>query len=342
MTTPQQICVTDPTQVGEARRKVAELCKQISSDETFIGRASIVATELANNMVFHAKGGQIIATSLYSLSDNAGLELLALDQGPGIEDVNESLRDGFSTRGTAGTGLGSIRRLTNGFEIISKAKHGTIVRCELWQDEPTSRRVPQSELPNFITGALSLPHHQEDVCGDAWATVSVNQGRYRAIIVDGLGHGPAASHAAVEAVRTFRSRRDLPVADCMREIHEKLRGSRGAAATLVELRPDEGAAVSVGVGNVMGRILCREDGKHLVSTNGILGVGIARIQEFRYRWTPEDVLVLHSDGILNSWRLDPFPGITSRHPSLIAGVISRDYRRQNDDSTVLVVRQLQR
>jgi len=216
----QQICVSDLTHVGETRRKVADLCKHISSDETFIGRASIVATELANNMVLHAKGGEIIATSLHSQAEQAGLELLALDHGPGIENLNESLRDGFSTRGTAGTGLGSIRRLSKGFEIVSHPNHGTAVRCELW---PEARQSTHQQFPvvsEFVFGAVNLPYDNKDVCGDAWATLPVHRGRFRAIVADGLGHGAAAATAAVEAVRVFRSCRDRQLADAMCEIHE--------------------------------------------------------------------------------------------------------------------------
>lgn len=62
-----------------------------------------------------------------------------------------------------------------------------------------------------------------------------------------------------------------------------------------------------------------------------------RRQAFTYPWSPDAVVVLHSDGLRTRWRLDAYPGLARRHPSLIAGVLYRDFARRRDDVTVLVV-----
>jgi hypothetical protein len=76
----------------------------------------------------------------------------------------------------------------------------------------------------------------------------------------------------------------------------------------------------------------------MVSRNGIVGHRIRTIQEFTYPLHKEALLVMHSDGLATRWGLDRYPGLAKRHPSLIAGVLYRDYRRIRDDVTVVVAR----
>jgi hypothetical protein len=63
-----------------------------------------------------------------------------------------------------------------------------------------------------------------------------------------------------------------------------------------------------------------------------------RIQEFKVEWPHDGILVMHSDGLLTRWDLSQYPGLTNRNPSVIAGVLFRDFRRQRDDSSVVVAK----
>jgi len=135
MISSHRITVTEESQVGVARRYVAEICARLSTDEVFSGKAAIVVTEMARNVVRHGKGGEIIVRQILTPAAS-GLELLALDQGPGLRNVVECLRDGFSTAGTTGNGmglgLGGAKRLVNEFIIESTpglGTHVTITRC---------------------------------------------------------------------------------------------------------------------------------------------------------------------------------------------------------------------
>src|SRR5580692_5390160 len=128
MTSSRYIPVTEDSQVGFARRCVVEICQRISRDETFCGKVAIVITEMARNLVRHGKGGEIV---IREVATHASLELLALDRGPGMHNTAECLRDGFSTAGTAGTGFGSIKRLSDRFEVFSQPGRGTVVWVRL-------------------------------------------------------------------------------------------------------------------------------------------------------------------------------------------------------------------
>ncbi len=72
--------------------------------------------------------------------------------------------------------------------------------------------------------------------------------------------------------------------------------------------------------------------------NGILGHQSPRFTEFAYPWSAGSLLVMHTDGCRAHWRLDRYPGLARRHPSLIAAVLYRESRRGTDDATVVVAR----
>ena len=76
----------------------------------------------------------------------------------------------------------------------------------------------------------------------------------------------------------------------------------------------------------------------MVSHNGILGHQVRKFQVFSYRFPRGALCIAHSDGIGPRWDLNHYPGLSARHPSLVAGVLFRDHRRGRDDATVVVVR----
>ena len=90
------------------------------------------ASELARNVVQHGGGGTI---RLQALNDGAkrGLRLVFEDRGPGIADVEQALKDGFTTGSGLGLGLGGARRLVNEFMIDSRPGQGTTVAITRWK-----------------------------------------------------------------------------------------------------------------------------------------------------------------------------------------------------------------
>ena len=90
------------------------------------------ASELARNLVQYGGGGTV---RLQALNDDArrGIKLIFEDRGPGIADVEQALRDGFTTGGGLGLGLGGAKRLSSEFEIASKPGEGTRVAITRWK-----------------------------------------------------------------------------------------------------------------------------------------------------------------------------------------------------------------
>ncbi|WP_224011702.1 ATP-binding protein, partial [Paraburkholderia tropica] len=115
--------IGDASGVAFARRGAAQAAHLAGLDETRAGRLAIVLTEAATNILKHAGHGELLVRAL-----DHGVELIALDRGPGMSDVHAALADGHSTAGTPGTGLGAIRRLSDQFSLWSQPGHGTVLR----------------------------------------------------------------------------------------------------------------------------------------------------------------------------------------------------------------------
>lgn len=289
-----------------------------------------MVTEIARNLIQHGQGGILL---LKSIEHNSaiGIEVLSLDKGRGMVDIDECLQDGFSTAGTLGNGLGAIRRLSGLFEIYSIPNEGTVLLAHLWSDS-----TPHPPEKTLEIGVICLPKRGEDVSGDAWA-YQVDGCRSLLLVADGLGHGPAAATAAAKAVRIFQEQYRSP-GEIVQAAHAALRSTRGAALAIAEIDFEQQFVRFAGIGNIAASIFSLTDRYHLVSHNGIVGHEIRKIQEFSYPWSANGLLIMHSDGLDTKWHLNRYPGLSQKHPSLIAGVLYRDFNRERDDVTVLVAK----
>lgn len=327
--------VQEPSQVGGARRAVGGLARQLGLSDDDAGAASLAVTELATNLVRHGGGGEIAVWWSPDAAGEPTIELVAMDSGPGMIDLARSFSDGYSTSGTAGSGLGSVRRAALRFDAWSHPRRGTV----LWLRLGRRHRAAAAPPGRFEIGALTTPRPGQECFGDAWA-VAEREGVLTALVVDGVGHGPQAADVSRLAVGHFYDHPGESPEETMAGVHEALRGSRGAVAGVARLDAAAGTLRWAAVGNVVGLLVAPggEAVRRFVSHNGTLGHAADRIQEFEHACPPGSVLVLHSDGVATSWSLDDYPGLATRHPAVIAGVLHRDHRRGRDDATVLVVR----
>lgn len=321
-----RVPVTEPSQVGEARRVAAAMAAAAGLDEDARARVALVATEAATNIAKHGAQGELLVRTL--ATEPAGIEILALDRGQGIGDVARALHDGFSTAGTSGTGLGAIRRQADGFDIYSSPGAGTAIVARIW-----SRRARPAQ--RLAVAGVSIAKHREDRCGDAWSVVERERDTL-VMVADGLGHGELAADAASEMVRIFRGQAARAPREILEVAHIALRSTRGAAVAIAQLGRD--GVRYAGIGNIAGTIVEPAGTRSLVSLNGIVGHELRRVQEFEYRWDASGLLVMFSDGLTTQWRLDAYPGLAARDPALVAGVLYRDFARGRDDVTVVAAR----
>jgi anti-sigma regulatory factor (Ser/Thr protein kinase) len=316
----QRYVIDDPSKVGEARR-AAHMLANFELDAEAAGRVAIAATELANNLLLHGGGGELL---IQKIGDDEAptIELLAIDRGRGMADIERCLTDGYSTAGTAGTGLGAVRRLAGEFDIHSEPGEGTLVMARF------------GPLLDLRYGAVSIPLEGEVLCGDGW-DLALGEHELALFVIDGLGHGAFAAEAARSGIDAFRHSPFAEPSEVMNRANAAMSKTRGGAAACARI---VGEKVSYsGVGNISASLVSPGKSTGLVSHNGTLGLHRRPGQQFEYRREPGTVLVMHSDGVSARWELKKNAALLARHPAIIAASIYRDYARGRDDTTVVVV-----
>jgi anti-sigma regulatory factor (Ser/Thr protein kinase) len=328
--------VEDSSQVAPARRAALDLARKIGFSEERAGQVALIVTELGTNLGKHAKHGEMLFRALQrtgGASSPEGIEILAMDRGPGMPDLPRAQRDGFSTAGTLGHGLGSIERQSDFFQIYSQPS-GTIAVAQLWSERrPFAARQSQYEI-----GGVLVSHPNESICGDAWGW-TMRDDRFAIMVADGLGHGPSAHEAAEAAIDVFYRNHEQSPSRVIADVHGALRSTRGAAVATVAVDTSRGVAIFCGVGNVGGVVFSGNGARHgMVSQNGTAGHMATRIHEFSYPLGAKPMIVLFSDGLTSRWDFAPYPGLSTRHPSIIAAALYRDFSRRRDDVSVVVAK----
>jgi anti-sigma regulatory factor (Ser/Thr protein kinase) len=334
--------VDDPSQVGSARRAVVALARAAGLDDADAGRAATVATELGTNLVKHAvPGGELLARR--SDDEVPTIEIVALDHGPGGDRPMDWLSDGYTTAGSAGTGLGAVDRAADIFEIVSAPGAGTAALARIIRGgrpagmarRPASAAAPAAQ--RTIVGGVSVPLDGEIHNGDAWS--SRREGSGMAIVVaDGLGHGEEAARASRAAVEMFERAPLDDLAALLERMDGRLHSTRGAAVAIAWLDPARRGVRYAGIGNISATIASADGTRSLLSVNGTVGQGGARPRELTEPLPPDAVFVMHSDGAKSHWTLDAYPGLARRQPTLLSAVLYRDHRRQRDDVTIVAAR----
>lgn len=322
------IPITDTSSVGEVRRTALLGAQRLGFNETRAAEYALLATEVSRNVLIHGGGGQIFLTCFQG-DPSPTARIVAMDQGPGIANVALAIRDGYSTAGTMGGGMGAMKRIATFFEVFTNPK-GTVVLLDL--AKTAGRHSSEVQF-----AGITVPYPGERVCGDAWICHQSPE-RTHVLVVDGLGHGREASEAAKQASSTFRSHLQSSPGEILGYMHDALKSTRGAVAAVAEIRPRERTVFYAGIGNIAAVLSAGGNSKNLVSHNGTLGIVTSRIQEFQADWPMDAILILHSDGLQSRWDLSSYAGLMTRHPATVGGVLFRDFRRQRDDATVVVLK----
>ncbi len=320
LTQPIRLVVDDASGVAPVRRAAERMADILSIDALTRGQVAIVATELATNLVRHAGGGEVVIRP--GAESAPALDLIAWDRGPGIRDIGRATADGFSTASGAGTGLGAIGRQARSVDIHSAPGRGTVVTA----------RLGAEDAPSAVDG-LALALAGEEANGDAWSHVRAGD-LLTVMLADGLGHGPQAAEASNAATRVLRT--GAAPAELLERMHGALRPTRGAAIAIAQINLATGRLRFAGLGNVSGSLVSGAESRSLASMNGTVGHRVTRIREYEEDVPPGALLILHSDGCRNGWRLPDYPGLARRSPLVVAATLIRDFERGKDDVSVVV------
>jgi anti-sigma regulatory factor (Ser/Thr protein kinase) len=328
------VCVDDASQVSLARREAHEVARTLGFDDTLAGQVALAVTEAATNLVKHAGGGEVLLSALETRGTRV-VEMVALDRGHGMASAARCLEDGYSTAGSAGIGLGAVRRLSSHFELYSRPGGGTALLARIG----AQAGAPAPPANRILVRGVSVACEGETVCGDAWDEEPQSNG-VTLVVVDGLGHGAGAAEAAREGVIAFRAQRGMPPATRVDALHAALRATRGAAVAVATIDTVKRIVRFTGLGNISAIVYGATGPRRLVSQHGTAGAFVRRLEEYTCPWPARGVLVMYSDGITTLRDVESYPGLLERDPGIVAGVLYRDHSRRRDDATVVVAREV--
>jgi anti-sigma regulatory factor (Ser/Thr protein kinase) len=318
--------IGDEADAGALRRTAAGCADRLGAVPAARARAELVATELATNLVRHAKpGGWVLVRPL----PPDGMEFLAVDHGPGIAEPAAALEGRSPAPGGLGRGLAAVRRASVLFDVDTGPGRGTTVLSRVDLGEGSAPARPDR-------GGVSVG--VVDVCGDGWAVADV-AGGLAVAVVDGLGHGVKASVATDAALDAFAAD-PADLDGLLGRANTAMRATRGAAMTACLLEPGRGELHYFAVGNVNGRVLTGPEERGLALSAGTLGLKATppRARVLSHPWKPGATLVLWTDGLKSRLDLSARADLLTHHPALAAAALHRDHTRERDDATVVVIR----
>lgn len=293
----------------------------------------LVVTEIASNLVRHASGGRIIFAPA-SEAERFGIEIQSLDNGPGIQNVEQAIVDGYSTAGGLGLGLGTINRLMDELEFSSTPKGGLHLRCRRWLQQPQSSYLPTKELE---FGAATRSYHQYPENGDTFIFRQWNQHALLGVI-DGLGHGQFAQRASQTARQYVEQHFDQSLENLFRGVGRACRSTRGVVMALARFDLMRNQVTVASVGNVEVRMVGNSQKFSLIVRRGIIGMNAPNPVPASHPWTSSNLLIMHSDGLHTHWNWQECSDLMQEAPPVIAQQLLSKFGKVDDDATIVVVR----
>lgn len=317
--------VEDASAVAACRGAALTLAGRLEFPASRADQLALAVTEAASNLHKHARQGSMLLR-IARAGGKPGIELVTIDAGPGFRDNVAALRDGHSTSGSLGIGLGAIRRLSDFSDLYSMPGHSTVLVARFW---------PQRRLGAASSAGLVRPITGETECGDTFGAAETDGG-VTGVLCDGLGHGPLAAIAATEAVKAVLETPADEPAVLVERAHRRITHTRGGAIGVVRVS-GEGVQFA-GLGNIAAVILAEDSRKSMISMPGIAGHQARAIRQFDYAAPPGAAVILHSDGISPRWVPEALPGLTARDPLTIAAALLAEAGTRRDDACVLVLK----
>ena len=313
------------------KKEIHNLALGAAFSQGKIGELDIIVAELVSNLVKHAGGGQVLV-KLIEVAGVQGIELIGIDNGPGMTDVSRMVADGISTKNTLGQGLGAMQRLSDVFQIYSQKDWGTVILIRMFnEDLPLFIKLPKEEIRSVV-----IPKPGETECGDGFYSSTATD-YIKIFLGDGLGHGPEAANAVKEAGKAFLSCPETEPAEIIRYIDKEVKKTRGLVGTVAVFDLLQKKWKICGVGNISTRIMNPASAKNLMAYNGIIGLNVPRTlhaQEVEYEKGQH--IILSSDGIKSKWETIRYTAIQRYDAAILSAAILKDFARLTDDMSVAV------
>ncbi|MET0394808.1 MAG: SpoIIE family protein phosphatase [Chitinophagaceae bacterium] len=332
----KSILMPNRTYQAMVRSEIKKIAQSIGFTTRRLAEVEIIVAEMTSNLSKHStQGGQLLVKEIAG-NQPSGIEIICIDNGPGMVMPARMLEDGVSTSNTLGQGLGAIRRLSDEFDLYSRKDWGTILLARVF----VQKKQVSAGKKTMGVNVVMLAKTGEEACGDNWTTIRKGN-QLKLALLDGLGHGPNAALAAEKGVEAFHQYgTDLPN-EQLKNIHAAIRKTRGAVIGIAHIDFTNRQLLYSGVGNISGKLFSAGKLRPCMSYNGIVGHTIpGTINNYVFVWEKNDMLILHSDGLSGRWDLQKYPQITRHDGSILAAALYKDHCRGNDDVTIAVTRYL--
>jgi anti-sigma regulatory factor (Ser/Thr protein kinase) len=314
------------------KKEIHKLASSAGFSETKTGKVDIVVAEMTSNLLKHAGGGELLV-SVRNEGTAKLIEIISIDNGPGISEPQKMMGDGISTANTLGHGLGSIKRLSDLFQIYSLRDWGTIVLSRIYQKEADK---PAKKAASEVR-AIVVAKPGEAVSGDG-VTCRQDAEELSIFLGDGLGHGTEAHEAVEKATNAFHQSKGSPI-DRLRHIHAEVRKTRGLVGTIASYSYKQKKWRICGIGNISTKIQNNIIARNCMSYNGIIGMNIpTTLKELEVEHQRGQLVIMCSDGMKTRWDIQKYTGITKFDLSILAAAIYKDFARKTDDMSVVVAR----
>ncbi|HEY0667772.1 MAG TPA: SpoIIE family protein phosphatase [Sphingobacteriaceae bacterium] len=324
--------VTDRSYFSLLKKDINKRAIEAGFNAKKLGELDIIVSEMTSNLLKYADKGELLMC-IAGEKNNEYLELIYIDNGPGISDPERMLVDGMSTASTTGHGLGSIKRLSDFFEIYSMRGWGTIMLCRIFKNAAPKIKIKPK---HFLLRSLIVAKPGETVSGDG-NTYKLTSDYFKLLVVDGLGHGVDAHQATVEACSAFNLCIDNDPVEIIRFIHNSIKKTRGAVGTVVVYDIRNKLWKIAGVGNISTRMMSYVDTRNFMSYNGIIGHNMPATMKSQDVSAVElQQIILCSDGLKAKWDSHTYPGINKYDLSVLAAALYKDYAGKTDDMSVVV------
>ncbi len=327
--------VTDESGMLLMRSKLRAVSRRMGYSSVKMEHMELVYSELVTNQIKFAQGSGVLQL-WETKAPHTALDLFALDYGPGIKNLQNASDDGFTTAGTMGKGLGTIKRLCCDHAIYSLSSSGTADNrwhgVAVWVRFHLGKTNGQSP----IQYGYYLRPYQDAIHNGDHIYVDSADGCVRWLHLDGLGHGKNAADAVKGLGDLVQL--DEPIERRLKILNARLNNGRGAVAILADVDSKAQNVKVSGVGDMACYVISNGARHNIAVAPGVLGHAHRTAEVTSESFPPKALVLTASDGIRRSWNLEMFPGLWRLHPQFIAFLLGYTLGRNSDDKSLMVLR----
>lgn len=314
------------------KKEIHRVAAELGMNALRINELDLIVAEMTSNLFKYSDGGELLMGA-FPNNGSPYIELISIDNGPGIINPSRMMQDGISTTNTLGHGLGSMKRLSDTFELYSLIGWGTIVLSRVYNERARAKEKNDVTMTPIV---VSKPG--EKTSGDGFVFKKTDK-YLKMMLADGLGHGPEANRAINEAAAAFKVFPDYSPTETIRFIHSAIKKTRGAVINILCYDYPRRVWTSAGVGNIAARMFGPITQKNHMSYNGIVGHNIpGTMNDQEYAADEFNQAMLCSDGIKTRIDLARYPLMYKYDLTILAAAIYKDHARRNDDMSVVIAK----